>query len=73
MIHDYRKAAEDGLKLALEHSPSYGVSSDALCELIQEHNLIRESDAWKLALDCIDIGTSIGYAMAERDQKQRKL
>lgn len=73
MIHNYRKRAEDGLRLALEHNPSYGVSSDALNELIRENNLIRESDAWKLALDCIDIGVSIGYAMAERDQKQRKL
>lgn len=73
MIRDYRKHASDGRKLSLEHSPSCGVSSDALLELIREHNLIRESDAWKLALDCIDIGVSIGYAMAERDQKQRKL
>ena len=70
MIHDYRKAALNGRKLSLEHSPSYGVSSDALLELIREHNLIRESDAWKLALDCIDIGVRIGFHMAENDRKK---
>lgn len=67
MIRNFRKRAEDGRKLADTHSPSYGLSTDALYELIRENNLIRESDAWKLALDCIDIGVSIGYKMAQKE------
>ena len=73
MVHNYRKRAEDGRKLADTHSPSYGLSTDALYELIRENNLIRESDAWKLALDCIDLGVSIGFRMAENDIKNGKI
>ncbi len=72
MIKDYKKHAQRGQELAETHSRNYALSADAMMHLIADN--MEQPNGWYYALlQEFYIGLSIGYAMAERDQKQRKL
>ena len=72
MIQDYKKHAQRGQELADTHSRNYALSADAMMHLIQDSE--EQPNGWYYAmLQEFYIGLSVGYRMAERDQKQRKL